>query len=81
MTMLGDAAIGLRLLGHEIVGDRKIRGERAAFEKELLALVGTEIGQVAGQWQRFGVRGRRKKIGREQAEREREVLKKAAWHH
>src|ERR1700728_3578343 len=50
------AAIGLRLLGHEIVGDREIGRGRAALEKEPLALLGAEVGQIAGQRQRLGAR-------------------------
>ena len=53
----GNAAIGLRLLRDEIVGDRKIRRERAAFEKVLFTVGGIEIGQIARQRQRFGARG------------------------
>ena len=73
-----DAAIGLRLLRHEIVGDPKIGGECAAFEKIPLAFAGIQVRQIAGQRQGFGMRDGSVCDWSEQAERERQKRQQAA---
>ena len=52
----GDAAIGLRLLGQEIAGEREIRLMSIALAKVGLAVMGAESGQIVGQRQGVGVR-------------------------